>query len=72
MLANDESGVLERIFDAKPNADGNSRSEEAPRADYLKKLVKSLHYATSSQPISSLGLMCATRQIDMILSAPGM
>ena len=71
MLANDESGVLERVFDAKPNADGNSRSEETPQADYLKQLVKPLNYATSSQPISSLGLICATRQIDMILSAPG-
>lgn len=71
MLANGESGVLERVFDAEPDADGNSRSEETPQADYLKQLVKPLHYATSSQPIRSLGLMCATRQIDMILSAPG-
>ena len=47
MLVNGESGVLERVFDAKPNADGNSRSEEAPQADYLKQLVKPLHYATS-------------------------
>ena len=47
MFANGESSVLERVFDAETNADGNSRSEETPQADYLKQLVKPLHYAIS-------------------------
>ena len=47
MLVNGESGVLEHVFDAETNADGNSRSEEAPQADYLEQLVNPFHYATS-------------------------